>query len=405
MALSALIFDLDGTLLDTNDAHVEAWVRALARHGYKVDADRVGPEIGKGGDNLVPSILGEAAEEREGERLRETATEEFLKIAKARRFRPYPRVEELLDALRGRGLKLALATSSSTTNLDAMFESAGVDLREKFDAVVTKSDVENSKPAPDVILAAIDKLALSPAQCAMIGDTPFDAISARRAGVVTLGLLSGRLHALSRLKAAGARRVYDDPAQLYERLDDALRVASPGSAQLTTELLERLMRQALAAAEAGMEADEAPIGCVIASGDGEVLTSCYNEMNITQNKTAHAEIMAFARLAGHVPLDTRDLILVSTLEPCVMCTGAAMEAAVDTIVFGLRAPADSGSGRVRPPESPESQMPRMVGDVLADESRKLFEAWHAEHAGEPQAAYVEQLLRSTGDGDAPGLAA
>ena len=395
MALSALIFDLDGTLLDTNDAHVESWVRAFARLGYKVFPDRVGPEIGKGGDNLVPSILGDDAEARDGERLREAATEEFLKIAKERRFALYPKVEELLDSVHGRGLRLALATSSSTTNLDAMFESAGVDLRDRFDVVVTKSDVETSKPAPDVILAALGKLGLSPAQCAMIGDTPFDAISARRAGVVTLGLLSGRLHALSQLKAAGARRVYRDPAHLCAELGDALRVASPGSAQLTSERLERLMRQALAAAEAGIEADEAPIGCVIAGGDGEVLTSCYNEMNVTGNKTAHAEIVAFARLAGRVPLDARDLIMVSTLEPCVMCTGAAMIAAVDTIVYALPAPADSGSGRVTPPESPESQMPRIVGGVLAAESRALFERWLEQHEGEEQAEYVEQLLART----------
>jgi hypothetical protein len=75
-----------------------------------------------------------------------------------------------------------------------------------------------------------------------------------------------------------------------------------------------------------------------------------------------------------------------------MCTGASMEAAVDTIVYGLRAPADAGTGRVRPPESPESQMPRIVGDVCAAESRQLFERWLAANAGSPQAAYVEQLL-------------
>jgi tRNA(adenine34) deaminase len=158
------------------------------------------------------------------------------------------------------------------------------------------------------------------------------------------------------------------------------------------------MREALAAAEEGMTNGEAPIGCVIASGDGEVLTSCYNEMNVTGNKTAHAEIVAFARLGGRVPLDARDLIMVSTLEPCVMCTGAAMVGAVDTIVYALQAPADSGTGRVRPPESPESQMPRIVGGVLADESRALFERWLAQHEGEEQAEYVEQLLELTAAG-------
>jgi hypothetical protein len=89
--------------------------------------------------------------------------------------------------------------------------------------------------------------------------------------------------------------------------------------------------------------------------------------------------------------------MVSTLEPCVMCTGAAMESAVDTIVYALAAPADNGTARVRPPESPESQMPRIVGGVLAAESRTLFERWLDMHRGEPQAAFVEQLLARTGD--------
>jgi HAD superfamily hydrolase (TIGR01509 family) len=401
MALDALIFDLDGTLLDTNAAHVQSWVRAFERHGYKVLADRIGPEIGKGGDNLVPAILGDEAEERDGEALRASSLEEFLRIAKRERFRMFDGVEALLDALRERGLRIALATSSSDENLEAMFESVGVDLRPRFDAVVSKSDVEESKPAPDVVLAALGKLALSPAQCAMVGDTPFDALSAKRAGVVTLGLLSGRLHAEPLLRSAGARHVWRDPAHLLAELDKALDLASPGPARRSAELTERLMREALAVAREGMAAGEAPIGCVLATGDGTVIARGYNEMTRTQNKTAHAEIVTFARAAGKVPLEARDLLLVSTLEPCVMCTGAAMESAVDTIFFGLRAPADAGSERVRPPESPESQMPRIVGDVLADESRALFEAWYAEHRDEPQAAYIGELLKLTGAG-APG---
>ena len=158
---------------------------------------------------------------------------------------------------------------------------------------------------------------------------------------------------------------------------------------------EPLMREALATAREGMENGEAPIGCVIARGDGRIVARAWNAMNRTGNKTAHAEIMAFAEAAGRVPLDARDLVMVSTLEPCVMCTGAAMEAAVATIVFGLRAPADSGTGRVRPPESPESSMPAIVGDVLAAESRALFEEWLEDNGDREQAAYVRQLLART----------
>jgi tRNA(Arg) A34 adenosine deaminase TadA len=94
-----------------------------------------------------------------------------------------------------------------------------------------------------------------------------------------------------------------------------------------------------------------------------------------------------------VPEDAKDLILVSTLEPCVMCTGAAMEAAVDTIVYALRAPADNGSVRVRPPQSPESQMPRIVGEILAGESRELFEQFLKVAKNPKQRAFVEQLLK------------
>ena len=396
--LSAMIFDLDGTLVDTNAAHVEAWVRACARHGYKVHADRIGPEIGKGGDNLVPDVLGKEAEERDGEALREACKEEYLALAKQRRFRIFDGAGALLDELRRRGIRTALATSSGSEQLDATFASAGEDLRTRMEVVVDKSDVEHSKPYPDAVLAAVEKLGLSPAECAMVGDTPYDGLSARRAGVLTLGVLSSGLGFDERaLVSAGARRTWRDVGHLGAELDDALRTASPGEARLTLAVLEGLMRDALAVAEEGMAAGEAPIGCVIADGAGRVLARAHNAMNRTQEKTAHAEIMAFRALAGRTPLDARDLLMVSTLEPCVMCTGAAMEGAVDTIVYGLAAPADSGTTRVRPPESPESQMPRVVGGVLAAESRALFERWLDEHRGEPQAAYVEQLLARTRD--------
>jgi HAD superfamily hydrolase (TIGR01509 family) len=390
--LTALIFDLDGTLVDTNALHTESWVRGFAQLGYRIDADRIGPEMGKGGDNLVPSILGQAAEARDGERLREAVAKAYGKVTAERGVHVFDGAIELLKAVRERGLKTVLATSSSEDDLGHTFAAAGVDLREHVDAVVSKSDVERSKPRPDVVLAAVGKLGLSPAECAMVGDTAFDALAAKRAGVGHVRP-AGRPHdrradAARRRRAARVRR----RADLLARLDEAVQAASPTRVRLTADVLERLMGEALAAAEEGLGAGEAPIGCVIADADGRVVARGYNEMNRTQNKTAHAEIVTFAKAAGDLPVDARDFVLVSTLEPCVMCTGAAMEAAVDTIVYALRAPADSGTGRVRPPESPEAQMPRIVGEVLAAESRRLFERWLEANRGEPQAAYVEQLL-------------
>jgi tRNA(Arg) A34 adenosine deaminase TadA len=163
-------------------------------------------------------------------------------------------------------------------------------------------------------------------------------------------------------------------------------------------LAERLMLDALAVAREGMMCGEAPIGCVLARGDGTIVARGHNEQNRSGDRIAHAEIVAFHRAAGHVPREAKDLILVSTLEPCVMCTGAAMEAAVHVVVFGLRAPADCGTTRVRPPSSPESHMPWVVGGVRSEASRGLFERW-LPHIRDPrQSAYVRQLLALTGDG-------
>ena len=394
MALDAIIFDLDGTLVDTNGLHVEAWRRAFERYGHRVHADRIWREVGKGGDQLVPAILGKEAEREHGDALRAAWVEAFLRSSRETKIGCLPGALDLVDAAKRRGLRPILATSSRNETFQATVRSCGVNFRELIPEMVSGDDADATKPAPDLVLAAVAKLGLSPAQCAMIGDTPYDAEACRHGGVVCIGVTTGGFDADTLIRA-GARMAYRDAADLLQHFDEALRRASPGPAHLTHDALARLMREALAAAEDGLRAGEAPIGCVLARGDGTVIARGYNEMNATQNKAAHAEIVTFARAAGKVPLDAQDLILVSTLEPCVMCTGAAMEAAVDTIVYGLRAPADSGTGRVMPPQSPESQMPRIVGDVLAAESRALFERWLAQNENSPQAAYIKQLLALT----------
>jgi HAD superfamily hydrolase (TIGR01509 family) len=392
MPLDALIFDLDGTLIDSNNLHVEAFRRALAGLGYKVPADRIFVEIGKGGDNVVPALIGKEGDERDGEALRAAAPKHFAELAAAGGIRAFPGATELLAEARRRGLRTALATSSSKKQLATASEHSGVDWASLVDEVVLADDVGTSKPAPDAVAAAVAKLKLSPAQCAMVGDTSYDAEAARHAGVVCLGVESGG-HTAAELMHTGARRVWRDAAHLLTDLDNALRAASPTSLRLTHAAMEKLMREALAAAEAGLAAGEAPIGCVLCRGDGSVLASGFNSLNATKDRTAHAEMVAFRAAAKLVPPDADDLILVSTLEPCVMCLGAAMEAAVDTVIYGLKAPADSGTGRLDPPASPEAQMPRIVGDVLAGESRRLFERFLKRPDINPkQAAYVRQLL-------------
>lgn len=354
MALNGMIVDVDGTLIATNFTHAQAWVEGLARCGYRFSVDRVAREIGKGGDLLLPSLLGEQLAERDGDAVRAAVSAAFRRLASVRRFRVFDGVEALMRALRVCHVQLAIATSATEEDLEFSMRSAGVDLRVS---------------------------------------------AARSAGAVTLGVCSSGLadgHTLARrLVRAGARQTWSGVAAMLEDVDHVLAIASPTRLHLSVAEQELLMRPALEAAREGMSRGEAPIGCVLYDGDGREVARAWNEMQGSQNKTAHAEIVAFARAAGRVSLEANDLVLVSTLEPCVMCTGAAMVSAVDTILFALRAPADSGTGRVTPPESPESLMPRIVGNVLAHESRALFEGWLEGNVDEAQARYGRQLLATT----------
>ena len=217
MDARAWILDVDGTIIDSNAAHVEAWQRAFARHGHGITAERIRVEIGKGGDKLVPSILGETAEEREGETLRELQTEEFLAIARTRKLPPFPGARELVAELRRRGVRTAIATSSGNEHLEALGRSSGLDLEDLTDILVNADDIEESKPAPDLIVAAVKKLGVPAAECLMVGDTPWDAQASLAAGVACIGVRSGGNDSAT-LRAAGAREVREDLADVLAHL-------------------------------------------------------------------------------------------------------------------------------------------------------------------------------------------
>lgn len=393
-SLSAVIFDLDGTLVDSNREQVDAWLMAFEALGYKVGRDRVEQAVGKGGDQLVADLLGEEVDKKDGDKLREAQPKHAMPLFKQRGVKAFPRAASVLAACRERRLKTALATSSGQKVQSELLALAGID-SELFDVRVTADDADRSKPHPDLLHVAIGKLGVSPAECVNVGDTPWDCMAARRAGLVTIGL-SHDLNDEQTLRTAGARVVVDGVPALFDRLDDLLHIASPRTARLTCDRIELLMTAALSSAEEGLAAGEAPIGAILAAGDGRFLAGGYNRLNGTSDRITHAEIVALHAAAGRYPIDANDLILVCTLEPCVMCLGAAMEAGIDTVLYGLRAPADGGSSRVTPPTSPESQMPRIVGEIFADRSRKLFERFLEKHPEGQQARFVRQLLGQTG---------
>ena len=291
-------------------------------------------------------------------------------------------------------MKVALSTSSATKRWRNSAEAAELDLDKLFDAVVTADDIEQSKPSVDAVAAALKKLNVAPPEAVMVGDY---AVRCR------VGEKSRRRHASrstggstpGRSGPPAARQIFRDPADLLGNFDDALRQRRQQNS--LDEAEDRLMQEALAVARQGMSAGEVPIGAAIFTGDGTMIARGYNQLNETRNRTAHAEMVAFAEAAGRVDADRRDLIIASTLEPCVMCLGAAMEAGIDTVLYALRAPADGGVERVTPPTSPETQMPRIVGDILADQSRQLLQQWLALPDRNPeQVKFVKQLLSITG---------
>ncbi len=352
MALDGVIFDFDGVLVDSNPAHVTAWHRAFQRCGYNVEPDRIFVEVGKGGDRLVPDILGQRADQARGDDLRAAHKQALFEIWRSDGLRPYPGAEALLDTLRSRGLRTALATSSQVEQLEKAEQASRVPWRRLFDQVITASDVEKTKPAPDLVIAATQKLNMSPAQCAMIGDTPWDARAAAAAGVVLIGVTGGG-NQPEALRGAGARVVYRDVADIGAHLDEALRIASPGRARLDAPALDRLLDVARNAA-AGK-----PAGCIVADGGAETLAAFGGPCD-GADPTMHPAIQALRAAGQRLAGPATGAILAATHEPCPMCLAAAVEVGIDLVLFAQPAPPDHGAARLRPPAGTRWTLPRIV---------------------------------------------
>jgi HAD superfamily hydrolase (TIGR01509 family) len=216
--LDAFIFDFDGVLVDSNPLHVEAWRLALQQHGHEIATDRILKEMGKGGDKLVTSLLGEEIEHREGEALRAAHGREYARQVAVHGLRAFDGGRALILALRRRGVLTALATSSESEEVALAERATGIAWRDLFDAVVDAADVEETKPAPDLVAAAVDKLGMRPGRCAMLGDTPWDARAAVSAGTWAIGVTSGG-NREETLRSAGASAIYRDAADVLAHLD------------------------------------------------------------------------------------------------------------------------------------------------------------------------------------------
>ncbi|MGI8771053.1 MAG: HAD family hydrolase [Acidobacteriaceae bacterium] len=214
----AVLLDIDGTLIDSNALHAEAWQRAFAHFGVKVDFDAVLRQIGKGGDQLLPVFLSPAQQKEFGEKIQKWRKDLFMREYLSQ-VRPFPRVREMVLAIQRTGKKIAIASSASEEELEKYKRIAHVE--DLIDANTTSEDAEESKPQPDIFAVALKQLKMPAEEALSVGDTPWDAIASGKIGVRTIGVMSGGWKR-EELEQAGCIEVYADAADLLDHFEGSL---------------------------------------------------------------------------------------------------------------------------------------------------------------------------------------
>ncbi len=211
--IKGVLLDIDGTLIDSNDASARAWMEALGQHGVEVNYVAIRQAIGMGGDNLLPQVAKRDADSPKGKAISETQGQ-ILKDKYLPRLQAFAQVRDLLTRFRDAGLTLVVATSAKTEAAKTLLEIAGsADL---VSEIATSEDAEKSKPNPDILHAALEKSGLSAEQVIMLADTPYDVQAAQKAGV---GIVGVRCGGWTTEDLKGTLAVYDDPADVLAHFD------------------------------------------------------------------------------------------------------------------------------------------------------------------------------------------
>ena len=214
----AVIFDIDGTLIDSVDFHAESWQRVLREFGHEFPFQQVRSQIGKGGDQLIPALLGRREAERLGKELEERRKRIFV-AEYLPRVRPFPGVRALFERLIEAGLSVGLASSAKGDELAEYKRIAMIDDLVPDGAATSSDDADRSKPHPDIFHASLAKLGVPARRAIAVGDTPYDAEAAGKAGIATVGVLCGGFPETD-LRRAGCAEVYRDPAEILTRFDE-----------------------------------------------------------------------------------------------------------------------------------------------------------------------------------------
>jgi HAD superfamily hydrolase (TIGR01509 family) len=217
--IKAVIFDVDGTLVDSNDLHIKAWREAMRGCGKDVSYEELHEQMGKGGDQLMPIFCSPEELKRFGSELEQNRTELF-KSDYLPRVRPFPKVRELFERIKEDGLSIALASSATEEEVEG--HKKNLRIEDLLETATSSDDAKRSKPHPDIFQAALAGLGeAEPEEAVVIGDTPYDVIAAGKAGIRTIGLLSGGFKEED-LRGAGAVEIYKDVADLLEHYDESL---------------------------------------------------------------------------------------------------------------------------------------------------------------------------------------
>ncbi|HMQ51911.1 MAG TPA: HAD family hydrolase [Anaerolineae bacterium] len=213
--LRGVILDVDGTLVDSNDAHALAWLEALEAEGYDVSFSRVRRLIGMGSDMLLPELLGLEKDSEQGQRLSQAHTEIF-KARYLPRIKAFDLVPALLGRMADSGLTLVVASSAHEEELEALLSLAGA--TDYVQARTSSDDAERSKPRPDIVRVALAKLGYAPAEVLMLADTPYDIEAAQPLGVPVIAVRCG---GWDDFHLRGAIAIYDNPADLLAHYDQS----------------------------------------------------------------------------------------------------------------------------------------------------------------------------------------
>ena len=205
-----VLFDVDGTLVDSNYLHTVAWWRAFQEAGEDIAMSAIHRLIGMGSDQLVKAVLGAESEE-----LSDAHSRHFAPLRQE--IRSFPRAADLLREVRRRGGKVVLATSAKADDLDALRNA--IDADDAIDALTSSVDVDSSKPSPDIFTTALEKSGLDARNAIVLGDTVWDIEAARRSGLECVCVCTGGI-SRQELEEAGAAAVYADVAELLDRLDE-----------------------------------------------------------------------------------------------------------------------------------------------------------------------------------------